>query len=441
MWQVLTVKLKLLPTPTQHTALRATQLAYRSGLNAASRYAFGHGKLSNAAKLQKGVYRTLRGEHHLPAQLAYAACRQVGATYKGLWTKAKQNEAHRKAGLTKKRYKGLDQPAKYVSPTLTYTEGRDYGFKRGPAVSLTTLGGRVVVPYVGYNRHLALIHDGARIGDARLWYDAPRKQFYLLVSLEIEIPDPDPARQQAVVGVDVGVRQLAVTATPTGQQQFYSGKPARHRADHYARKRKQLQQKGTRAAKRRLRQQSGRERRFRLDVNHRIARAIVSAHPQAVIGLEHLTGIRERTNRRHAKKASGKRRQANRRQGTWSFAELQTKVAYKAALAGSVAVKVDADYSSQQCPGCGHTDKANRPNKGLDFVCRRCGMRLHADLVGARNVALRTLAIRQDWVATGCLSTSPDVRTDETKAARLQRYAELRWRSRANMPSACAEGC
>src|SRR5437660_1122121 len=32
---------------------------------------------------------------------------------------------------------------------------------------------------------------------------------------------------------------------------------------------------------------------------------------------------------------------------------------------------------------------------------------LHADLVGARNVGLRTLVIRQDWMSTGQLSVAP----------------------------------
>ena len=54
---------------------------------------------------------------------------------------------------------------------------------------------------------------------------------------------------------------------------------------------------------------------------------------------------------------------------------------------------------------------------------------LHADLVGARNIAMRTLLIRQDWIGTGLLSVRPDVSDDEAKAARLKRYAELRWSS------------
>jgi putative transposase len=107
----------------------------------------------------------------------------------------------------------------------------------------------------------------------------------------------------------------------------------------------------------------------------------------------------------------------------WSFAELHALISYKAALSGSLAIKVDADYTSKACPMCGHTADANRPGKGLLFVCQnpRCGYTLHADLIGARNVTMRTLLVRQDWTRTGCLSLIPFASDKEAKATRLQR--------------------
>nr|WP_242060282.1 transposase [Aerosakkonema funiforme] len=87
------------------------------------------------------------------------------------------------------------------------------------------------------------------------------------------------------------------------------------------------------------------------------------------------------------------------------------------------------DHASyyRQCAKCGHTSKANRPNKGLLFHCECCDFELHADLVGSRNIALRALLIRQDWMSTGILSASPDVSSDETSSGILQRFSELRW--------------
>jgi putative transposase len=446
MQQIITAKLKLLTTPEQRQVLRQTQLAYRDALNYVSCYAFAHGKLSNRDRLQKGTYREIRALFNLPSQMACNVPRQVAATYKGLWTKLQQNLTHRKAGYTKKRYKGLDKPPKYVSPTLTYNHGYDYGFKGGQQVSVLTVQGRIVLPYQCYDRHSALIRMCAAIGAAKLWYDKTHKQYYLLVALELDLPEPTPATLRDVVGVDVGMRYLATAATMNNDSHFYPGKRVRARADHYARLRKRLQQKGTRSAIRRMIMLGGRERRLKLQADHTIAKSIVNAHPHTLIGLEELTGIRERTKRRTRRRTlsgkgtepvSRKARRANRHASKWAFAELHGAIAYKAALAGSLTIKVDADYTSQTCPLCGYTSKQNRPKKGLLFVCRnsQCPHRqrtgrpykLHADLVGARNLVMRTLLTRQDWVGTGVLSVRPDVSDRETKAARLTRYAELRW--------------
>src|SRR5579883_1484253 len=118
-------------------------------------------------------------------------------------------------------------------------------------------------------------------------------------------------------------------------------------------------------------------------------------HPHALIGLEALTDIRERTKRRKRKRkkngkgferVSPKARKANRVYSQWSFAELHALIMYKAALSGSLAIKVDACKTSQACPMCGYTSKENRSNKGLLFVCQNeeCQYTLHADLIGAR---------------------------------------------------------
>jgi transposase len=153
----------------------------------------------------------------------------------------------------------------------------------------------------------------------------------------------------------------------------------------------------------------------------------VEQHPHSLIGLEDLTHIRERTKRKKGNSASKKQRKANAAHSKWSFAELHGMIAYKALLQESMAIKIDAHYSSQACPTCGHTCPAHRPNKGLVFICQNCQYTLHADLVGSRNMTMRTLLHRQDWWRTGSLSVSPAVSREEAKAAYRRRYAELRW--------------
>ena len=290
MQTILTAKLKLTTTPEQFQALRATQLAYRDALNLVSVYAFAHGKTSNQHRLQRATYAQVRSRFGLPAQMACNVPRQVGATYKALWTKVKKNAAARRQGHTKKRYKGLDQPPHYVAPTITYNAHRDYTFKHDQQVSILTLAGRIVVPYTGYSKHVTLLHSGATLGAARLWYDRTKKRFYLLVSLEIQTPDPTPESCQQIVGVDVGQRYLATVATMTNGAQFFPGKQVRATTDHVARLQKRLQRKGTRSATRKLVQMAGRERRLKLNTNHCISRQIISTHPNSLIGVEDLNG-------------------------------------------------------------------------------------------------------------------------------------------------------
>ncbi len=407
--------------------LRVASLAYRDALNFTSAAAFGMGKTYNGTKIQKEVYYTLRQKFRLPSQMACNVPRQVGATYKSLRTKLKQNEEAIKAGRTKKRYKGLDKPPKFVSRTCTLNYQRDYSFAKDRKISVITLDGRIKVNYEGYSKHLDMIQSGvAKVGAAHIWYSKPTKTYYLLVSMEVQVPDLTPSDINRVMGVDVGQRYIAVAADTRNKTQFFSGKEVRHKAARYVRARKSLQRKGTRSATRRLVALSGRERRFIADTNHCIANQVVTS--STLIGLENLTHIRERTKPKNTgKKASRKQRKANRDKARWSFSELHCFIDYKAVLSGSLAVKVDAHYTSQACPCCGYTSKQNRPNQGLTFVCQQCSYTLHADLVGARNVALRVLLYRQEWESTGRFSAVPDASGDETKTDYRIRYSGLRW--------------
>jgi len=45
----------------------------------------------------------------------------------------------------------------------------------------------------------------------------------------------------------------------------------------------------------------------------------------------------------------------------------------------------------------------------------------------SRKTQLAYRDAQQDWIGTGTLSEYPDMSSTEAKAARLKRYAELRW--------------
>ena len=67
-------------------------------------------------------------------------------------------------------------------------------------------------------------------------------------------------------------------------------------------------------------------------------------------------------------------------------------IAYKALLAGSMAVKVDAYYTSQACPRVGIHRAETALTRDCCLSVRAAIYVLHADLVGARNIALQNAA-------------------------------------------------
>ena len=71
---------------------------------------------------------------------------------------------------------------------------------------------------------------------------------------------------------------------------------------------------------------------------------------------------------------------------SWAYYDFESKLTYKAAPAGSRVVKYNPAYTSQACPVCGHTEKANRIKKQHLFCCRKCGYRSNDDRIGAMNL-------------------------------------------------------
>ena len=102
------------------------------------------------------------------------------------------------------------------------------------------------------------------------------------------------AEDGTVLGVDLGIENLAVTSTAY----FFSGRELTHNLREFERVRAGLQQTGTPSAHQTLAQAEGRELRYIRDVLHRASNAIINeAHRYEceIIAFENLTGIRERT--------------------------------------------------------------------------------------------------------------------------------------------------
>lgn len=188
------------------------------------------------------------------------------------------------------------------------------------------------------------------------------------VDLVMDLPTPTVAevKEPAVLGVDRGVVNIAVTS----DGEFFRSKALRSVRGKYAFLRRRLQAAGTRSARRHLRLLSGRERRFQADVNHRVAKAITGSVAD-VVALEDLS----------IGKDEEKGRRFNRALGGWAFAQLEAFVRYKCEDVGKSVVLVPPEYTSKMCSRCGLLGT----RKASSFRCS-CGYSLNADLNGARNI-------------------------------------------------------
>ncbi|MDY6957731.1 MAG: transposase [Halobacteriota archaeon] len=172
------------------------------------------------------------------------------------------------------------------------------------------------------------------------------------------------------LGIDLGITNIAVCSDNT----FYNSKDVKRVKGKYQHLKAELQSKGTRSAKRKLKKIAGRERRFVKDVNHCLAKELVEK-PFDIIVFEDLTGI----------KKQNKGRRFNKKLGNWSFAQLQQFTEYKSEIIGKKVIYVNPKYTSQTCSKCGYRAKNNR--KRSIFKCKQCGFELNADLNASRNIA------------------------------------------------------
>ena len=72
--------------------------------------------------------------------------------------------------------------------------------------------------------------------------------------------------------------------------------------------------------------------------------------------------------------------------------EFRRQLEYKLRWRGGQLIPISPQYTSQCCPACGHTAKANRTAQAL-FACVECGYTENADVVGAMNVLQRGRAL------------------------------------------------
>jgi len=356
----LIAQLKLLPTPEQAGALKRTVETANAACDYISTVAWETHTFGKFA-LQKLCYQPARQQFGLSAQMVVRALAKVGNAYK----LDKQ---------TKRTFRPLASIA-YDDRILSFA-------LPDMSISIWTLDGRQSIGFVCGEHQWRML--ARRQGESDLLFH--RGDWYLLVTCDVE--ESNPQDSDDVLGVDLGVTNVASDSDGT----IHSSRHVNNVRYRHRRLRTKLEKLGTKAARRRLRQLAGQERRFAKDVNHTISKRIVETaeRTKRAISLEDLKGIRTRVR---------VRRQQRAQLHSWSFFQLRVFIGYKAQRAGIPVVLVDPDNTSRRCPVCGHTDKANRPNQA-SFRCVSCGCAGHADTIAAENIrVLGRAAVMQPHVS------------------------------------------
>ncbi|MCG8351293.1 MAG: RNA-guided endonuclease TnpB family protein, partial [Chloroflexales bacterium] len=304
----LTAQLKLQPSPAQAAMLTRTLETTNAACNFISAVAW-ETRIFGKFALQRLCYQQVRHQFALSAQMTIRALAKVGDAYK----------LDKKAKRTFRPLASIAYDDRILSFALPRSE-----------VSIWTLDGRQAIPFVCGERQCRLL--ACRQGESDLLHH--RGAWYLLVTCEA--PAPDPLDVDDVLGIDLGVTNIATDSDGT----IHSGSTIKHVRHRHRRLRNRLQKKGTLSAKRRLRQLAGQEARFAKDANHTISKRLVreAQRTKRALALENLKHMRTRVRARKAQRTV---------LHSWSFLQLLAFVTYKARLAGVPVVLVDPRNTSR----------------------------------------------------------------------------------------------
>jgi putative transposase len=368
------------PTPRQRRALAshcgAARVAYNWGL-----------RLVQARLDQRRLDPTVQVPWTLPA-------------LRREWNRAKHHVAPWWAENSKEAYSsGLDGLASalknFSDSRSSRRRGRRIGFpgpkKKGrarDACRFTTGGIKVLddrkhirLPRIGVlkthesTRKLArrLEQASARILAATITRTADR--WYVSFTVEVQRHVPAGNGRTTVVGVDVGIRHLAVLSTGA---MVPNPHPLQRSLRKLRRLNRELHRRRTESrrcdqTRRKLARVHARAANLRRDALHKLTTTLATEHGTIVVEQLNVAGMVR--NRRLARALSDA-----------GLAELRRQLAYKTSWYGSQLIVADRFYpSSRMCSACGRV-KAKLTLAERTFTCEACGLRIDRDLNAARNL-------------------------------------------------------
>jgi putative transposase len=411
------------PTPTQRRAL-----ASHAG---AARFAFNWGLALVKERLDA---RAAGAQVQVPWSLA--ALRREWNQAKGVvapWWPANSKEAYSS---------GLDALARGLRGFADAKAGRRVGFprlkgKRGTRQACRFTTGtirveadrhHVTLPRLGTirthesTRKLARRVEGGTARILAATVSAQAGRWFVAFTVVVDRAELRPQQPAAIVGVDVGVRHLAVLSTG---EQVANPAPLTAARRRLARLGRQLARRqgprapdgrrcrpsaGWRAAQQRLARTHARIANLRGHHLHLLTSRLASTYGTVVVEHLNVAGM-------------GRNRHLARAIADTGMAQIRRQLAYKTAWAGGRLVQADTFYpSSKTCSVC-QTVKTKLSLSERTYRCEFCGLVADRDLNAARNLA----AFAQHLVAGSGSETrnarGPDARPGPARQTGTKREA------------------
>jgi putative transposase len=384
------------PTPAQARALASNAGAARVAFN----WGLARVKANLGQREAEKSYGLADGDLTPPVSWSLYALRRD-------WNAAKDAVAPWWAECSKEAFNtGLDQLARALGnwddSRHGKRKGRPVGFPRfkskrraRPSIRFTTGALRcetrhAVLPRIG---RVKLHEDGRRLADlvaagaARVLSVTvrfERGRWFASFTVETEISRPAPRLPNAVVGVDLGIKALAVLSTgeeiPNPRHLSGALRKLRRLSRTMARRQGPDRRAGRKASNRWRRASAalgkahGRVADQRKDGLHKLTTRLTSEFGTIVLEDLNVAGM-------------AKNRRLARHLADASFGEFRRQSEYKAGWRGGRVIVAGRWFaSSKTCSGCGAV-KAKLPLSERTYLCASCGMVADRDVNAARNLA------------------------------------------------------
>ena len=256
----------------------------------------------------------------------------------------------------------------------------------GNVIELRRLGkfGRLRIQFKGR------IHLKGKQGRLEIVYDDAKRKWYAHISFNVEekvrkgwVKIPRQALGSLTAGIDLGVNNLMAIYVENGESFLVNGKPLKSIAFYWQKWIAEYQSKLNKSGAKTSRKLKRMHERAKLQAKHYINTAV----RQTVRRLYRLgvSKIVVGYPKEIAREPDKGRKQNFVLSHVWRFNYLIKRLKEVSEEYGIRVELVDEAFTSQTCPLCGQRHSNGRIFRGL-FKCRREGVVMNADLVGAFNI-------------------------------------------------------